>query len=109
MIQKDNDRLQKELNELQQKRKEREELDREVTEPPKRELKKDSRMIPGNYSGIYKWVQLLIIVWTQNLAILDKYKQFYYMNIILSEIKCICRQMDLYTYVKFSKIDLNYK
>lgn len=54
MIQKDNDRLQKELNELQQKRKEREELDREVTEPPKRELKKDSRMIPGNYSGIYK-------------------------------------------------------
>ncbi|XP_063429604.1 clathrin heavy chain linker domain-containing protein 1-like isoform X2 [Mytilus trossulus] len=47
VIQKDNDRLQKELNELQQKRKEREELDREVTEPPKRELKKDSRMIPG--------------------------------------------------------------
>ncbi|XP_052057904.1 clathrin heavy chain linker domain-containing protein 1-like [Mytilus californianus] len=47
VIQKDNERLQKELNELQQKRKEREELDREVTEPPKRELKKDSRMIPG--------------------------------------------------------------
>jgi hypothetical protein len=29
------------------KRKEWEELEREVTEPPKRELKKDSRMIPG--------------------------------------------------------------
>ena len=47
VIQKDNDRLEKELNELQKKRKEREELEREVTEPPKRELKKDSRMIPG--------------------------------------------------------------
>jgi SMC interacting uncharacterized protein involved in chromosome segregation len=47
IIQKDNDRLQTELNEVQRKRKEWEELEREVTEPPKRELKKDSRMIPG--------------------------------------------------------------
>lgn len=48
IVQKDNDRLRNQLLELKVKRKERERVEREITEPPKRELKKDHRLIPGN-------------------------------------------------------------
>ncbi|XP_069116425.1 clathrin heavy chain linker domain-containing protein 1-like isoform X2 [Argopecten irradians] len=47
VIEKDNDRLQKQLLNLKAKRKEQEEFERQVTEPPKREFKKDHRLIPG--------------------------------------------------------------
>lgn len=47
IIEKDNDKLQQQLQDLRSKRQRREELEREVAEPPKRELKKDRRLIPG--------------------------------------------------------------
>ncbi|XP_052766378.1 clathrin heavy chain linker domain-containing protein 1-like isoform X2 [Mya arenaria] len=47
IVQKDNERLRNQLLELKVKRKEREKQEREITEPPKRELKKDHRLIPG--------------------------------------------------------------
>ncbi|XP_021366978.1 clathrin heavy chain linker domain-containing protein 1-like isoform X2 [Mizuhopecten yessoensis] len=47
VIERDNDRLQKQLLNLKAKRKEQEEFERQVTEPPKREFKKDHRLIPG--------------------------------------------------------------
>ena len=47
MVKKDNDRLRSQLLELKVRRKEREKQEREITEPPKRELKKDHRLIPG--------------------------------------------------------------
>lgn len=48
IIEKDNDKLQQQLQDLRSKRQRREELEREVAEPPKRELKKDRRLIPGS-------------------------------------------------------------
>ncbi|XP_022335234.1 clathrin heavy chain linker domain-containing protein 1-like isoform X2 [Crassostrea virginica] len=47
IIEKDNEKLQQQLQELRSKRQRKEELEREVAEPPKRELKKDRRLIPG--------------------------------------------------------------
>ncbi|XP_062620292.1 clathrin heavy chain linker domain-containing protein 1-like [Saccostrea cucullata] len=47
IIEKDNEKLEQQLQELKSKRQKREELEREVAEPPKRELKKDRRLIPG--------------------------------------------------------------
>ncbi|XP_048734570.2 clathrin heavy chain linker domain-containing protein 1-like [Ostrea edulis] len=47
IIEKDNEKLQQQLQDLRSKRQKREELEREVAEPPKRELKKDRRLIPG--------------------------------------------------------------
>ncbi|KAK3092772.1 hypothetical protein FSP39_007068 [Pinctada imbricata] len=47
VIDKDNDRLTKQLEELKQKRRSHEEQEREEQAPPKRELKKDRRLIPG--------------------------------------------------------------
>ena len=44
---------------MKAKRQEMEELEREVTEPPKRELKKDHRLIPGSlfyYYYIYIYI-----------------------------------------------------
>ena len=49
IIEKDNEKLQQQLQELRSKRQRKEELEREVAEPPKRELKKDRRLIPGIY------------------------------------------------------------
>jgi len=46
VVKKDNERLQKELHELKTERMEREKKP-EAKEAPKRELKKDSRRIPG--------------------------------------------------------------
>lgn len=46
-MKKDNERLRNQLIELKVKRMEREKKEREITEPPKRELKKDHRLIPG--------------------------------------------------------------
>ena len=46
VVRKDNERLEKELNELKSERMEREKKP-ETKEPPKRELKKDPRRIPG--------------------------------------------------------------
>lgn len=43
----DNDRLNKRLLELKLKRSDLEKKEKEITEPPKRELKKDHRLIPG--------------------------------------------------------------
>ena len=43
----DNDRLNKRLLELKMKRSDLEKKEKEITEPPKRELKKDHRLIPG--------------------------------------------------------------
>lgn len=43
-----NERLTKRLLELKMKRSELEKKEKEITEPPKRELKKDHRLIPGN-------------------------------------------------------------
>lgn len=47
IVQKDNERLRNQLVELKIKRKQREREEKEITEPPKRELKKDHRLIPG--------------------------------------------------------------
>ncbi|KAL5008618.1 hypothetical protein ScPMuIL_014199 [Solemya velum] len=47
VIQKDNERLQSRLAELKLERKRREQQEKEISEPPKRELKKDHRLIPG--------------------------------------------------------------
>jgi hypothetical protein len=48
-VKKDNERLHNQLIELKVKRMEREKQEKEITEPPKRELKKDHRLIPGEY------------------------------------------------------------
>jgi len=53
VVKKDNDRLRSQLLELKVRRKEREKQEREITEPPKRELKKDHRLIPGGDTYIY--------------------------------------------------------
>ena len=47
IVKRDNERLQERLLQLKVKRQEREKQEREITEPPKRELKKDHRLIPG--------------------------------------------------------------
>ncbi|XP_060559629.1 clathrin heavy chain linker domain-containing protein 1-like [Ruditapes philippinarum] len=47
IVKKDNERLHNQLIELKVKRMEREKQEKEITEPPKRELKKDHRLIPG--------------------------------------------------------------
>ena len=43
----DNEKLNKRLLELKLKRSDMEKKEKEITEPPKRELKKDHRLIPG--------------------------------------------------------------
>ena len=47
MVKGDNERLSKRLYELKLKRTDLEKKEKEITEPPKRELKKDHRLIPG--------------------------------------------------------------
>lgn len=47
IVKADNERLNKRLLELKMKRAELEKKEKEITEPPKRELKKDHRLIPG--------------------------------------------------------------
>lgn len=47
IVKKDNKQLQTQLAALKQQHMEREKQERETTEPPKRELKKDHRLIPG--------------------------------------------------------------
>ena len=55
-MKKDNERLQKELHELKAERTEREKKP-ETKEPPKRELKKDPRRIPGQRRFyLFAWV-----------------------------------------------------
>ncbi|KAK3591625.1 hypothetical protein CHS0354_013809 [Potamilus streckersoni] len=47
IVKKDNERLQRQLEELRRKRSEKEKQEKQITEPPKRELKKDNRLLPG--------------------------------------------------------------
>ena len=46
----DNERLNKRLLELKLKRSDMEKKEKEITEPPKREFKKDHRLIPGEFN-----------------------------------------------------------
>ncbi|XP_053374865.1 clathrin heavy chain linker domain-containing protein 1-like isoform X2 [Mercenaria mercenaria] len=47
IVKKDNERLHNQLIELKVRRMEKEKKEKEITEPPKREMKKDHRLIPG--------------------------------------------------------------
>ena len=51
VVKKDNEKLTKRLLELKMKRSDLEQKEKEITEPPKRELKKDHRLIPGRLAA----------------------------------------------------------